>query len=65
LPVTTVARTIADVSFSGLAEELVQQAIEEALERGLTSQDELLLYANRRGGRTKRIIRATLLEAMA
>jgi predicted transcriptional regulator of viral defense system len=65
LPVTTVARTISDVSFSGLAEELVQQAIEEALERGLTSQDELLLYANRRGGRAKRIIQTTLSEVMA
>ena len=65
LPVTTVARTIADVAFSGLADELVQQAIEEALQRGLTSQGELLLYAKRRGGRTKRIIQATLSEVMA
>jgi predicted transcriptional regulator of viral defense system len=65
LPVTTVARTISDVCFGGLAEELVQQAIEEALERGLTSQDELLRYANHRGGRTKRIIQTTLSEAIA
>jgi len=63
LTVTTVARTISDVSFSGLADELVHQAIEEALQRGLTSQDELQFYANRRGGRTKRIIETTLSEA--
>ena len=62
---TTVARTISDVCFGGLGEELVQQAIEDSLERGLTSQDELLCYANRRGGRTKRIIQTTLSEVMA
>ena len=31
LPVTTVARTIADVSISGLSEELINQAVREAL----------------------------------
>ena len=64
LPVTTVARTIADVSISGLAEEQVQQAIRESLQRGLTSQDELLSHADRRGGRAKRIIQAALSEVM-
>jgi predicted transcriptional regulator of viral defense system len=62
LPVTTVARTIADVSISGLAEEQVRQAIHESLQRGLTSRDELLGLANRRGGRAKRIIQNTLSE---
>lgn len=62
LPVTTVPRTIADVAISGLAEELVQQAIREALQRGMTSQDELLSHAGRRGGRAKRIIQADLSE---
>jgi predicted transcriptional regulator of viral defense system len=62
LPVTTVARTIADVAISGLAEELVQQAIRESLQRGLTSRDELLSHADRRGGRAKRIIQAALSE---
>ncbi len=64
LPVTTVARTIADVSVSGLAEEQVQQAVRESLQRGLTSQDELLSHADRRGGRAKRIIQAALSEEM-
>ena len=62
LPATTVERTIADVSISGLAEELVRQAIQEALERGLTSKDQLLSHAKRRGGRAKRIVQNTLLE---
>jgi len=64
LPVTTVARTIADVSISGLAEEQVQQAIRESLQRGLTSQNELLSHADRRSGRAKRIIQATLSEGL-
>ena len=42
LPVTTVARTIADVAIDGLAKELVVQAIHEAVNRGLTSQEALL-----------------------
>jgi len=62
LPVTTVARTIADVATSGLAQEHVQQAIQEALQRGLTSKDELLNHATRRSGRAKRIIQDTLAE---
>lgn len=64
LPVTTVSRTIADVSVSGLAEELIQQAIRESLQRGLTSQDELLGHANHRGGRAKRIIQTALSEGV-
>jgi predicted transcriptional regulator of viral defense system len=59
LPLTTVARTIVDVSMSGLAEEQVLQAVQESLQRGLTSQDELLSHAERRGGRAKRIIQAS------
>lgn len=64
LPVTTVARTIADISMSGLSEEQVQKAIRESLQRGLTTQNELLSHANKRGGRAKRIIQATLSEGM-
>jgi predicted transcriptional regulator of viral defense system len=56
LRVTTAARTIADVSSSGLAEELVRQAIREALRRGLVSQSDLMSQAERRGGRAKKII---------
>jgi hypothetical protein len=56
LRVTTVARTIADVASRGLAEEQVFQAVQEALQRGLVSQEELLTQAKRRGGRAKKII---------
>lgn len=62
LPVTTVARTIRDVSTSGLAEEQVRQAIQEALQRGMTSPEDLLRQANRQGGRAKQIIYDTLLQ---
>jgi predicted transcriptional regulator of viral defense system len=62
LPITTVARTIADVAVSGLAEELIRQAIRESLQRGLTSPDKLLNQADHRGGRAKKIIRAVLSE---
>jgi predicted transcriptional regulator of viral defense system len=56
LQITTVARTIADVASRGLAEEQVRQAVQEALQRGLVSQEELLTQAERRGGRAKKII---------
>ena len=60
LRVTTVARTIADVASHGLAEEQVHQAIQEALQRGLVSQEDLLTQAERRGGRAKKIILSTI-----
>lgn len=58
LPVTTVARTIADVSMSGLAAELILQALHEAIRRGLVTGEELLSYAELRGGRMKRLIQS-------
>ena len=60
LPVTTAARTIADVAINGLARELVVQSIREAIERGLTSREELLAQAEYQSGRAKRIIYETL-----
>ncbi len=60
LPVTTVPRTIADVAFSGLADELVIQAIHEALARGLTTEAELQATARRRGGRMARLLAQAL-----
>jgi predicted transcriptional regulator of viral defense system len=60
LPVTTVARTIADVARSGAAAELVAQAVHEALDRGLVGEAELREQASRRGGRAKRAILAVL-----
>ena len=56
LRVTTVSRTIADVARSGLSEDRVRQAIEEAVDRGLIGARELRETANKYGGRTKRIV---------
>ncbi|WP_420641238.1 hypothetical protein [Candidatus Leptofilum sp.] len=60
LQVTTAARTIADVAIDGLAEEQIVQAIQEALQRGLTTRKELMAQAMYQGGRAKRIIHQTL-----
>lgn len=57
LPVTTVARTLADVSSYGLAEELVIQAIDEAVTRGLVTNEELHFQENKRGGRFRQLYR--------
>ena len=56
LPITTVARTIADVIVSGLAQEQVGQAIQEALRRGLTTRESLMAQAACRGGRIGRVL---------
>jgi predicted transcriptional regulator of viral defense system len=58
--VTTVERTIVDVARAGLAEELVLQAIGEALERGLTTSTRLAEAAAERGGRAKRLVQRAL-----
>ena len=63
LPVTTVARTIADVARSGLAEEQIHLAIQEALQRGLTTTEDLCLQADRHGGRAARLIHKAIEEA--
>lgn len=65
LPVTTVARIIADVAIAGLAREHVAQAIQEALSRGLTTVDELVTQATYQGGRAREIIQETLSEALS
>ena len=56
LPVTAVARTIADVAREGLADELVEQAVQEALARGLAQPDDLRSAAARRGRRVSQLI---------
>lgn len=63
LPVTTVPRTVADAAASGMAEEQVRQAIEEALERGLTTAGELTAQVKKRGGRGARLVREVLQSA--
>lgn len=60
LPVTTVARTIADVTLNGLADELVEQAVQEAVRNGLTTPALLIAAAEPRGPRVTRIIRRAL-----
>ena len=56
LPVTSVPRTIADVASSGLADELVIQAVGQAIQKGLATVESLLDMAERRGGRARRLI---------
>lgn len=60
LPVTTVARTIADVALAGLADELVEQAVQEAVYRGLVTPQLLLAAAEPRGPRVTGMIRRAL-----
>ncbi|GAB4495773.1 MAG: type IV toxin-antitoxin system AbiEi family antitoxin domain-containing protein [Anaerolineales bacterium] len=61
LPITTLPRTIADLIRSGVAEEWVRQAIQQALARGLVTGAALEAEARRRGGRVAAQIR-TMLE---
>jgi predicted transcriptional regulator of viral defense system len=61
LPITTAARSIADAANSGLAEELVLQALQEALRRGLVSHPQLLVQVERRRGRAKYLIQDFLI----
>jgi len=64
LPVTTPSRTIADVIANGLDRDLVRQAVEEALRKGLTTRAQLLEQADRHEGRVKKIIQEFLEEAI-
>jgi predicted transcriptional regulator of viral defense system len=63
LPVTTIPRTIADLILSGLGSELVTQAIHEALERGLISEETLREYALRHGGRVAKMVKRAMEKA--
>jgi predicted transcriptional regulator of viral defense system len=62
LPVTTVLRTLIDVTAAGLADEQVRQAIQEALRRGLVTREGLLRLTASRGGRIKRLVDQVLRE---
>jgi hypothetical protein len=62
LPVTTVLRTLVDVTAAGLADELVRQAIREAMRRGLVTRESLLRLTVSRGGRIKRLVDEVLRE---
>jgi predicted transcriptional regulator of viral defense system len=65
LPITTAARTIVDVAKSGLAEEQIHLAIQEALQRGLTTKEDLFLQADRHGGRAARLITQAIKELLS
>jgi hypothetical protein len=56
LPVTTVLRTLIDVTAAELADEQVRQANQEALRRGLVARESLLRPTASRGGRIKRLV---------
>jgi predicted transcriptional regulator of viral defense system len=62
LPVTTVLRTLVDVTVAGLPDEQVYQAIHEALRRGLVGRDSLLQRAASHGGRIKRLVEESVQE---
>jgi predicted transcriptional regulator of viral defense system len=56
LPVTSVARTIVDVTVSGIAEEHIRKAVHHAIRQGLVRREELLSMAARRSSKVLRII---------
>ena len=56
LRITTVERTIADVIVRGISYQHADQAIQEALQRGLTTKIKLLKQAERRKGRASKFI---------
>ena len=60
LPITTPSRTIADVIVNGLGSDLVRQAVEEAIKRGLVTKPQLVEQADRRRGRVKKTIQEIL-----
>jgi len=65
LPVTTVPRTIAHVSAAGLADELIIQAIQEAIQRGMVTKKQMRDLAQQHGGRTQRLIQLAMGEVEA
>jgi predicted transcriptional regulator of viral defense system len=56
LPITTIARTLADVSAAGLASEQVKLGIRQAVQRGMVTMKMLWDHAERRGGRFKKLL---------
>jgi predicted transcriptional regulator of viral defense system len=60
LPVTTIERTIADIAAQGAQEWLIQQAIQEALNRGRILPESLLTLAQRQ----RRPVREVLIKQL-
>ena len=59
---TTVERTISDVIVGGISYQHTRQAIQDALQRGLTTKNNLLKQAERRKGRATKLILQILEE---
>jgi predicted transcriptional regulator of viral defense system len=60
LRVTTVPRTLADIARSGISDDRVRQAAQEAVDRGMIGFEDLEVAATRYGGRAARIFRSYL-----
>jgi predicted transcriptional regulator of viral defense system len=63
LPVTTVERTLLDVTRSGVSPEIVEQAVRDALQRGLTDVEPLTRAAEGASARTRRILSRAIAAA--
>ena len=61
LPVTTLPRTLADLIRSGVSEEWIRQAVQQALAGGLVQAEDLLADAQRRGGKVAKVISEALM----
>lgn len=53
-------RSIVDSAERGMAPDQVERAVQEALDRGLVSERDLLRQARERGGRVERLIRSAV-----
>lgn len=56
IQVTSAARSIVDSASTGLGEDHIRAAVTAALERGLTTRDELSDLAKKQGGHAQRVI---------
>jgi predicted transcriptional regulator of viral defense system len=63
LPVTTVERTIVDVATAGTSPEIVEQAVSEALARGLTDPELLIAAALGASKRVRRVVEMAVAKA--
>lgn len=63
LPVTTVERTLLDVTRTGVSPEIVEQAVRDALERGLTDTERLTNAMAGASVRTRGILARAMSEA--
>ncbi len=54
LPVTSLLRTLADLILGGWPQEIITQAVRQAVAQGLVSKESLRTFASQRGGRVER-----------